>query len=239
VVIKMIANAGDMTDADGNVYQSVRIGNQVWMTENLRVTKYNDGTAIPLDTSSSTWNADETPKYCHYNNTTNADSIKKYGALYNWFVVSPTNAKKIAPAGWHVPTDAEWDTLENYLIANGYNWDGSITGNKIAKAMAAQSDWYTNTTTTGTPVCDLTKNNSSGFSALPGGGRYSERSNTGFFGGLPGGGHWWSATEFDASTAYCRHLWSSTEDLSRDMTSDGNYGNERWGFSVRLLRDLN
>jgi uncharacterized protein (TIGR02145 family) len=235
VVIKMIANAGDMTDADGNVYQSVRIGNQVWMTENLRVTKYNDSTAIPLDTSRSTWNA-ETPKYCYYDNTTNADSIKKYGALYNWHVVGSSNPKKIAPAGWHVPTDAEWDTLENNLIANGYNWDGSITGNKIAKAMAAQSDWYTYTTT-GTPSCDLTKNNSSGFSALPGGYRSGERSNTGYFGGQSVGGHWWSATEVGASNAYCRHLYFSSENLYRDRTSDD--GIKGCGFSVRLLRDLN
>ena len=101
IAIKMIASAGTVTDADGNVYQTVRIGNQVWMAENLRVTKYNDGSAIPLDTSIATWNNATTPKYCFYNNTTDSGSIKKYGALYNWYVVSPANLKKIAPAGWH------------------------------------------------------------------------------------------------------------------------------------------
>jgi uncharacterized protein (TIGR02145 family) len=113
--IKMIASAGTVTDTDGNVYQTVRIGNQVWMAENLRVTKYNDGSAITLDTSGNNMDNATTPKYCYYNNTTNADSIKKYGALYNWYVVSPANPKKIAPAGWHVPTDSEWTVLEKYL----------------------------------------------------------------------------------------------------------------------------
>jgi uncharacterized protein (TIGR02145 family) len=161
VVIKMIANAGDVTDADGNVYQSVRIGNQVWMTENLRVTKYNDGSDIPLDTSRSTWIATPTPKYCFYNNTTNADSIKKYGALYNWYVVDSSNPKKLAPTGWHVPSDAEWNTLQDYLIANGYNLDGATTGNRIAKSMAARTDWNSYTLV-GVIGNDISKNNASG-----------------------------------------------------------------------------
>ena len=104
--IKMIASAGTLTDTDGNVYQTVRIGGQVWMAENLRVTRYNDGSAIPLDTSTTTWASDNTaatPMFCYYSNTTNADSIKKYGAIYNWYVVSSSNPKTIAPAGWHVP----------------------------------------------------------------------------------------------------------------------------------------
>jgi uncharacterized protein (TIGR02145 family) len=81
------------------------------MAENLRVTKYNDGTAITKITDSAVWynisyNNLTTPAYCFYNNTTNADSIKKFGALYNWYVV---DTKKLAPAGWHVPTDSEWE----------------------------------------------------------------------------------------------------------------------------------
>src|SRR4030043_168747 len=129
--------SGTVTDADGNVYQTVKIGNQVWTVENLRTTKYDDGSAIPLVTDSAAWAALTTPGFCYYNNTTNADNIKKFGALYNWHAV---NTKKLAPKGWHVPTEAEWITLENYLIANGYNWDGTKTENKIAKSMAAKTD---------------------------------------------------------------------------------------------------
>ena len=132
--------AGTITDFDGNGYQAVKIGNQVWTVENLRTTKYNDGTAIPYVTDSAAWVNLTTPGYCYFNNMVNADSIRKFGALYNWYAV---DTKKLAPAGWHVPTDAEWDTLENYLIANGYNWDGTTDSNKIAKSLAAKTDWYT------------------------------------------------------------------------------------------------
>jgi uncharacterized protein (TIGR02145 family) len=226
IVIKMIANAGDVTDVDGNVYQTVRIGNQVWMTENLRVTKYNDGaTAIPQDTSTATWANATTPKYCFYNNTTSTNSIKKYGVLYNWYVVSPGNLKKITPTGWHVPTDAEWDTLQNYLIAKGYNWDGTTTGNKIAKSLAAKTDWQTHATT-GKIGCDLTKNNRSGFSALPGGIRYN-----GTFNFQGGHGDWWSATAADASGAWNRYFHSELDYLGRGSFNKGS------GFSVRLVRD--
>jgi uncharacterized protein (TIGR02145 family) len=226
--IRMIVNAGNVTDIDGNVYQSVRIGDQVWTTENLRVTKYKDGSLIPLDTSKVTWNYTTTPKYCFYNNTTNTDSIKKFGALYNWYVV---NAKKLAPTGWHVPSDSEWTILEKYLVLNGYNWDGTtdpLPYNKIAKSLAAKTDWCTYVTE-GTIGCDLIKNNSSGFTSLPGGycdyvGGFSRKSYV---------GDWWSATEYNASYAYARLLLFVTEYLYRDYYSFYKCH----GFSVRLVRD--
>ncbi len=219
-------NTGSVTDIDGNVYTTEKIGNQVWMVENLRTTKYNDGTPIPLVTDSAAWKALTTPGYCYYNNTTNADSIKKYGALYNWYVV---NTKKLAPKGWHVPTDAEWTTLENYLIANGYNWDGTTTDNKIAKSMAAKTDWETYTAA-GTIGNDLIKNNKSGFSALPGG----FRSNDGIFFNIGRGGYWLSASEIDASRTFFRSLLFGNDNLFRPS----RYGNPKsCGLSVRLLRD--
>jgi uncharacterized protein (TIGR02145 family) len=226
VKIKMIASTGDMTDADGNVYQTVRIGNQVWTVENLRTTKYNDGSAIPLDTLKHTWVNNTTPKYCYYNNTANSVSIKKYGALYNWHIVSPTNIKKLAPAGWHVPTDAEWDTLENYLITEGYNWDTTTTGNKTAKSLAIQTDWQTYITA-GTIGCDLTKNNGSGFSALGGGSRNYD----GNFDDQSGSGSWWCTTEYNTSSAWYRCLSYSYNNLFRFSSFKSS------GFSVRLLRD--
>jgi uncharacterized protein (TIGR02145 family) len=223
IEIKMIVSAGTVTDADGNVYQTVRIGTQVWTVDNLRTTKYNDNSAIPLITDSAAWVALSTPGYCYYDNTTNADSIKKFGALYNWYVV---NTKKLAPMGWHVPTDAEWDTLQNYLIANGYNWDGSITGNMIAKSMAAKTDWITSVDAGGVGN-DLTFNNRSGFSAFPGG---SRNSIYGYFGYVGSYGNWWSATEVDASDAYYRLLKNVYDFFYRF------YFLKRCGFSVRLVR---
>ena len=228
IKIKMIASAGTVTDTDGNVYQTVQIGTQVWTVENLRVTKYNDGTAIPLGTSTTTWTNATTPKYCFYNNTTNADSIKKYGALYNWYVVDTANTQKLAPAGWHVPTDSEWEVMQSYLVMHGYNYDGTTdtVNNKIAIALAAKTDW-TAQSLTGTIGFDLTKNNNSGFSALPGG----DRSSTGTFYNQSSYGYWWSATKYDASYAWYRYLHFNDDFLYRV-----NYS-KSFGFSVRLVKD--
>jgi len=242
--IKMIASAGTVTDTDGNVYQTVRIGNQIWTVENLRVTRYNDGTAIPLDTSTAIWdsiwnNGLTIPAYCYYNNLTNTDSIKKWGVLYNWYAV---NTGKLAPKGWHVPTDSEWEVMENYLVINGYNYDGTtdtinvfyndydgITdtiNNKIAMALAAQTDWQAYIGV-GFPGNNLTMNNSSGFSALPGGYRFS---NGNFISQSIDDG-WWSSTEHIASYAWYRILPFDFDFLER------SYGFKSCGFSVRLVRD--
>ncbi|MGE5670835.1 MAG: FISUMP domain-containing protein [Fibrobacterota bacterium] len=228
IEIKMIASAGTVMDWDGNVYQTVRIGNQEWTVENLRTTKYNDGLPIQKVTNNSEWyniwwRSYTTPAYCYYNNTTNADSIKKFGALYNGFVV---DTKKLAPEGWHVPSDAEWDTLQNYLIAKGYNWDGTTAGNKGAKSLAAKTDWNTDSTT-GTIGCGLSKNNNSGFSALPSGYRHYANK-------FEGQGciiSFWSATNKSSMSAWCRTLYSDHVDLYRSESSFWS------GFSVRLVRD--
>ncbi|MGC3978546.1 MAG: fibrobacter succinogenes major paralogous domain-containing protein [Paludibacteraceae bacterium] len=184
---------GTMTDIDGNTYKTVKIGTQTWMAENLKTTKYNDGTAIPNVTNNDTWWSSTTGAYCWYNN--DISNKATYGALYNWYAV---NTGKLAPKGWHVPTDAEWTTLENYLIANGYNYDGSLSGNKIAKALASTTSttgWSTSTEA-GAIGNDLNKNNRSGFSALPGGSRYDDG-----FDGAGKGGYWWSSTQTGTSRA--------------------------------------
>lgn len=213
-----------VTDADGNVYTSIVIGTQTWTVENLRTTKYNDGTAIPGPIfTASQWNNLTTPAYSWYADSTGAAYRQKWGALYNWHAV---NTGKLAPAGWHVPTDAEWTTLENYLIANGYNWDGTTSLNKIAKSLAAQTDWLSNTSA-GATGNNLSKNNSSGFSALPGG----YRGSLGYFNSQGYDGYWWSATGYDVSRAFSRYLYCDLENLLRGYDSRG------CGFSVRLLRD--
>jgi uncharacterized protein (TIGR02145 family) len=214
-------NGTAMTDIDGNVYQTIQFGNQIWTVENLRTTRYSDGTPISLDTSATVWNA-AAGKYCFYNNTTNADSIRRFGALYDWYAV---NARKLAPLGWHIPDTTEWNILENYLIANGYNWDGTISGNAIARSMAAKTDWasYPDTGTVGN---DLSKNNRSGFSGLPAGCR-----NHGFFTEITFHGYWWSATQFDSAAAYYRYLGYDYDRLLRLNFSKST------GFSVRLIKD--
>ena len=206
-----------VSDVSGSVYHQVKIGNQIWTMENWRASKYNDNTDIPKAIPRAT-----APEYCYYNNTINADSIKKFGALYSWYAVSPTNAKKIAPKGWHVPTDAEWDTLQNWLIAKGYNYDGLTSGNKIAKSMAAKTDWQTSTIT-GAIGNGLETNNKSGFSALQGG-AYTEVFSANHV-------YWWSATDYDVPHACARHLHHTFKELYREPS----YKN--YGFSLRLVRD--
>lgn len=210
-----------VTDIDGNVYNTVTIGTQVWMAENLKVTKYRDGTAIPNVTSASTWTGLTSGAYCDYNNLP-ANAVT-YGKLYNWYAVN--NSKNIAPVGWHVPTDAEWTTLANYLIANGGNYDGTTTGNKIAKALAAKTDWTTSTNP-GAIGNVLSTNNSSGFSALPGG----YRNDVGTFLGV-GGGYWWSSSNTTDYDAVSRYLSSTDNNLkiASYLMEDG--------LSVRCVKD--
>jgi len=206
---------------DGVTYNTVQIGSQCWLKENLRTTKYNDNSSIPEVTDPSTWTSTTSGAYCCYdNNPSNCDT---YGALYNWYAV---NTGKLCPSGWHVPSDAEWDTLTNYLSANSQYWCGS-NSSYIAKSLASTTSWNSSTTTCAVGN-DLSANNSTGFSALPGGYRYYS---DGSFDGLGGCGYWWSSTEYDGSKAWNRNLGFIYAIVYRDN------GSKRYGFSVRCLRD--
>jgi len=219
---QMIFTSGiTVTDLDGNVYHTVTIGTQIWMTENLKTTLYNDGTAIPSVTDDKAWWNLTTPGYCWYNNDA-ATYKNTYGALYNWYSV---NTGKLAPTGWHVPSDAEWTTLENYLTANGYNNDGSTSGNYFAKSLSATTSWDINTGTS-TIGNDLSKNNRTGFSALPGGAR-----NGIWFFNAGAHGYWWSSSEYFYGVAWVRGL--NYDGSGMDL--DNCY--ETYGFSVRCVKD--
>lgn len=166
---------GHVIDADGNAYPLVRIGNQVWMAENLRVTHYRNGDAIPNVTDNTSWNGLATGAYCWYNND-EATNKTLYGAMYNWFAV--TDSRNLCPPDWHVPTAAEWTTLANYL--GGV----SVAGGKMKTAIVWNS-----------PNTDAT--NISGFSGLPGGGRIDD----GTFVVVGDVGGWWSPTVAPANQA--------------------------------------
>jgi uncharacterized protein (TIGR02145 family) len=116
VALALPGNAQTVTDIDGNVYNTITIGTQVWMKENLRTTKYNDGTAIPLVTDSISWSNLESPGYCWYNNDS-AAYANKYGALYNWFTVDTASngGKNVCPSCWRVPRYTEWIALADTL----------------------------------------------------------------------------------------------------------------------------
>ncbi len=198
---------GNVTDVDGNVYNTVKIGEQCWMKENLETTKYNDGTAIPLVTDNAAWTNLTTPGYCWYNNDA-ATYKSTYGALYNWYAV---NTAKLCPAGWYVPSDVEWTTLTDYLGGE------SIAGGKMKEA--GYSHWFSPNTGA---------DNSSGFSVLPSGYRYLSG---GSFDDLGYDADIWSSSEVNGSYAWYRFLDYRYADVGRNGFS------KTGGFSARCLKD--
>ena len=214
---------GSMSDGENNSYKTVTYGTQTWMAENLRVTKYNDGTTIPTGIAALAWGTLTTGAVCTYKNTSNADTIKTFGRLYNWYAV---NTAKLCPTGWHVPSDGEWTTLQNYLIANGYNYDGSKTGNYIAQSMASTTGWASSKYP-GDVGLYLSYNNKSGFTAQPSGALNAY----GSFFGNGSKAYWWSTTELDSYTAQIRYLFS--ENKYFDNPSIEKVG----GLSVRCLKN--
>lgn len=235
-----------ITDADGNVYTTIILGDQEWTVENWRSTKFNDGTEIPYVKDSTAWSALTTPAYCwpyarefttETGGAKDAEIIfpgekEKWGALYNWYVV---NTGKLAPEGWRVPTDADWATLENYLISNRYNCDGTTHGNKIGKALASDGNEWSDSDKKGSVGNDQSSNNRSGFSGLPSGYRKTYFYIAGF------GGYWWSAMEkslnrrmrkrASASNPCFRAIYYNHEALYKHSMD------KRTGLSVRLVKD--
>jgi Fibrobacter succinogenes major domain (Fib_succ_major) len=122
----LVLNTGTITDIDGNIYKTVQIGNQWWMAENLRVTRYRNGDSIPNIVDRFLWDELTTGAYCYYNSNPTYNST--YGKLYNWFAVN--DSRYIAPYGWHVPTDAEWTKLEGYLYTR-YGFEAFHGGERL------------------------------------------------------------------------------------------------------------
>jgi uncharacterized protein (TIGR02145 family) len=212
-----------MTDQDGNVYTSVTIGTQVWMVENLKTTKYSNGDLIGTTTPATLdISTEATPKY-QWAYDGNESNVATYGRLYTWWAV--TDSRNICSAGWHVPSDVEWTTLTDYLTNNGYGYQGS--GSDIAKSMSSTSNWTTDPTA-GNVGNDKISNNSSSFTALPGGYRTSDDS----FYYIGDYGYWWSSSEYSTSKAYNRFMSYNGSDVLRYFYF------KRSGISVRCLRDL-
>jgi uncharacterized protein (TIGR02145 family) len=198
-------------DIDGNVYKTVTIGTQTWMAENLKVSKYNDGSLIPNITDSSKWVNLKTGAWSYYNN--DATFNGKYGKLYNFFAVAPkyNGNRNVCPFGWHVPTDGEWDILNTYL------GEGLHNGGKMKEL---------DTTSWKSP--NTKANNESLFTGLPGGSR-------GFLSGFEEMGIvgvWWSSLEDSIGFAWGHYLEYDSNDAGRYFSSYGASG-----FSVRCIKD--
>jgi uncharacterized protein (TIGR02145 family) len=196
-----------VADIDGNGYNTVTINDQVWFKENLKTTKFNDGTSIPYVTDYTEWAALTTPAYCWYNNETVNKDI--YGALYTWYTVK---TGKLCPAGWHVPSDAELTILENYL--GGLE----VAGGKLKET--GTEHWYS-------PNTDAT--NISGFTALPGGWRDG---NGGGYVWLSITGCWWSSQVYTTDAPWYRLIYYNSGIVNRPSPGDPSFG-----LSVRCLKN--
>jgi len=204
------ADLSPIKDIDNNIYHVVRIGTQTWTKENLRTTRFNDGTDIPKITDGEDWESATTAAYCIYNNTIVADSILTFGLLYNWYAATDD---KLAPVGWHLPTEDDWNTLITYLGGN------QSAGAKLKET--GTSHWlYPNKGAT----------NETGFTALPSGGRYAHISQYLFMTQVGG---FWSSTPYpyDNLAAYTYFLYSHDARMDR-----GNYGKQT-GWSIRFIKD--
>jgi uncharacterized protein (TIGR02145 family) len=240
---------GTMTDIEGNVYHTVKIGNQEWTVENLQTKKYCDGSKVPQIIDANKWGSLKTPGYCF------SSDIGKYGFFYNWYAI---NTGKLAPKGWHIPDQTEWNILVDYLISNRYTYDGTnigdrFLGNKVAKSLAGKTGWDTTGIfgDIGAIRNDLNCNNKTGFTAIPAGYRNCDNIGLGFEDGFYQVGessYWWCTTQYQydvsrirstdlyaaklaSSQAWCRSLHSGSSGLIEEHQSKG------WGMSVRLLRD--
>jgi len=209
---------GTMTGNDGKVYNTVRIGNQVWMAENLQESLYRDGTAIQLISDSQKWINFSSGAYCIYDNDEKNAAL--YGYLYNWRAV--THPANLAPEGWRVPTDMDWKDLEMFLgIARAeidrQSWRGAIAGSG-GKMKANGTEFWQHP--------NNEASNSSGFTALPGGYRNEKRQ----FRNLQRSALFWSRTQQSDDYAWSRYLNYRYSGISRSMHD------KRCGFSVRLIK---
>jgi len=214
-----ISFSTNVVDGSGNEYSVRNIGSQVWMGENLNADKYNDGTPISNITDITAWQGLTTGAYCIYDNTlSNADI---YGKLYNWYAVntSTNGGKNVCPINWHVPSDAEWLQLENFISVNVI--DPSLTGYRgdAGFKIKTVNDWYSGN---GLSTDEF------GFSALPGGGR---ENTTGNFNNITKLGIWWTKSEENSTNAWFRTLKHSESGSARFS------GEKKAGYSVRCVKD--
>ena len=228
-----------ISDVDNNVYETVSIGNQCWTKQNLKVSKYNDMTAIPLDASaadgsSGSWPAWQSGAYTIYGNESSASTnATNYGFLYNWFAAagiitnmgSPT--KNICPTGWHVPTDGEWTIMIQTLDPSQLVNSGNISSYNGPQSAFAGREMKSTSTLWDIASSPSPGTNTSGFSALPGG----QRTSNGSFGLKGSFTLFWSTTGFNPPNAWYRTLQNSNPEVIRAN------GDKLAGASIRCLKD--
>ncbi len=224
-IILVTAPVGEMvTDYDGNSYQTIEIGTQTWMKENLKVTHYPDGSLIPYFTDNAAWieleDNSEDDGFCYYNNNL-SNEADTYGALYTWAAAmggtayssnaNPSGVQGVCPDGWHLPSDNEWRQLMDFLGGR------MVSGGKMKEA--GTEHWLSPNTGA---------DNSSGYTGLPSGYRSYDDAE---FKLLSEKGYFWSATAYDGSRSYFNVLRYSY------VQGSHNYGKNSMGYSVRCVKD--
>lgn len=201
-----------VTDVDGNVYHTVKIGTQVWMVENLKTSNYRDGSEILNGNYADPWNGIAIGAYCDYEGKDYHSAL--YGKLYNW--AAAVDPRNIAPEGWHVPSDEEWNLLENYLISSS---DTSQVANGVGGLLKKASEQW-NTPNTGAT-------NSTGFTAIPGG----RRSNLGFYAYYGEKCYWWTSTSGTEIDAWFRSVHYNNSEITRSKFD------KTGAMSIRCVKD--
>lgn len=225
-----------LTDADGNKYKTVVIGEQKWMAENLRTTKYADGSTIPNVTDNTKWKDLTTGAWSHYDSDSQYDD-STYSKLYNWYELTPSQYDSIygklynwytlekgdlCPKGWHVPSNDEWTMLRDYLAANDHDGkEGVSLKSKSGWNIYCNPDQFSHCAINGNGTDDY------GWNGLPGGSRH-------YVGDLyyfDQGGFWWSSSEDSTYNAWYHYLYFSIDSISNGKHDKGN------AFSVRCIKD--
>ena len=225
----LICGVSTLTDIDGNVYNTIQIGNQCWMKENLRTKKYANGT--PISQGSSTTST--TTAYWNYP-TDSSSNMSTYGLLYNWKAVmgssssssaNPSGVQGICPTGWHMPSDAEWKQMEMAVGMSQSDADNTGWRGDIAARLCGNTGWTSSSNDNAAGNTSAAGRNSSGFSALPAGYYLGGYGNFGY------GANFWSSTEASSTDAYSRYLNYVTSGVYRNGSS------KKYGYSVRCLKD--
>lgn len=194
-------------DFDGNIYETVQIGNQVWMAENLKVTHYNNGDEIPNITGNGEWGTLLSGAYCNYYN--NQNNVVTYGRLYNWYAID--DDRGVCPEGFHIPADGEWTELTEFL------------GDAAGSQLAGYADLWSDGGLENDPAFG-----SSGFSGLPGGYRFGYN---GYYYSLGEVGCFWTSTADNDNSAWNWLLHYVTSSINRYSSS------KQIGFSIRCIHD--